>query len=103
MTSKQFKENQKHWDARHNSAMSSPGPIESPFVKILSALGELAKNSESSGYKIGEDGYSSDYWADIAKGLTGLLSTETGRLDGGKMHSAILKLAKDNNVDQIEQ
>lgn len=90
-----------HWGERHNAALVTP---QGPEVGILLMLRGAALTCDAHHSAHGESvGVSCYYTAEcighILHGLTQLLSTELGRLDGGTLSHAIIELANAAGLD----
>lgn len=82
-----------HWKAEHIRAVNTPIRQEKALLKILEGVAIYGDASLDVDTKLGDDGYASEYILDILKGVVGLLSAETGRLNCGTVDRAIRELA----------
>jgi len=92
------------WTVRHNKAVFYPTGPEKGIMQILSGWEDYAdrhrKRYES---LIGDDGFLGPQWEAIGDALRSLLNGELGRLDGGTMDGAILKIMEDNGIEISEK
>lgn len=85
---------------KHNDAVRRQNGLEAPIVGMFNALQAHASAHHALyGSHIGEDGVLGEHWADMLRGLRGLLNGECGRLDCGTVDAAILQLAAEHGVD----
>jgi hypothetical protein len=83
-----------HWVKEHHKAVKNPIRQEKGLLKILEGVAIYGDASVDVGTKVGEDGYAAEYILDILRGVVGLLSAETGRLDCGTVDKAIRALGE---------
>lgn len=78
------------WKKRHLDALEWPQGLEVPISGMLSFWLDYAERHQAQ-YEstIGEDGALGVEWAQIGRGILGLLNGETGRLDCGTLDTII--------------
>lgn len=87
----------------HNEACGDPRGIELGLIGLVAALERYADEYHKSvGIKVGDDGYADTLFLDIVRGINGLLSCETGRLDCGKISYYLTDLALRNGITDKE-
>ena len=88
------------WAERHNAAVRRPRASEAGILKACEALRILATSyAEDNDDPIGNDGVLGPCWADMARGVLGLLNGDCGRLDCGTVDSYIRDLYTRHGFD----
>jgi hypothetical protein len=95
---KRFLENQ--WGARHSAAFRNPRCDEAIVGLIRSAAAYADQHQRRFESRIGEDGCLGEYWADIVRGIRGLLNGECGRLDCGTLDCLILDMLHAEGIEE---
>ena len=81
------------WAERHNAAVLCPRASEAGILKACEALRIIATSyAENCDGPIGNDGVLGPCWADMARGVLGLLNGDCGRLDCGTVDHYIRNL-----------
>ncbi len=88
------------WQDRHDLAVKSLIPCEYSIVSMAQGWALYAQNQKRRhGSSIGEDYVLGPEWAQIGKGILGLLNGETGRLDCGTVDGFIRDTFKANGFN----
>lgn len=88
------------WQERHTAALRAPTYAEEGILSILRGWLQYADRHRlqfESG--IGEDYVLGPHWADIGRGIRGLLNGELGRLDGGTLDGLIFDVLGSEDMD----
>jgi hypothetical protein len=90
------------WGYRHWLAFNNPRrSTEVSIVNLMKATALHADNHrEAYGSGIGEDGVLGDHWADIVRGIRGLLNGDCGRLDCGTLDGTLCDMLAAEGFDR---
>lgn len=90
------------WGYRHWLAFQSPKRnSEAAIVGLMQAAANYADlHLASYGSKIGDDGVLGEHWADIVRGILGLLNGDCGRLDCGTLDGTLRDMLAAEGFDR---
>lgn len=93
-----------NWAAKHRDAWIGVGGdhhVEQPLALLVRATAQYADEYQLEfGSKVGDDGVLGEHWADIVRGLRGLLNGPLGRLDGGTMDKILLGMLQREGFEE---
>jgi hypothetical protein len=88
---------------KHLAAIASPNSSEAPILGLFKAWLMYADDYlNQKGRQVGEDGNVGSEWADIGKGIEGLLNGRIGRLHRKTLHGLIDHALRTALVDETE-
>lgn len=83
------------WSRRHNAAW----PFSTIGKLIEGAAAYADDHHDKFGSRIGDDGVLGEHWADILRGVRGLLNGDCGNLDCGTVDALIVRMLNAEGFD----